>query len=227
MKPELKMTGGILAIGFAPFAMQLAMSFVNVFQNHALDAYGGDAAVSAMGIAFSVMIMAFMPLMGLNQGAQPIIGYNYGAKKYDRVRHTFILALIAATVFISACFLLIQFFPKIFISIFNSEEGPIMSTGVYCLRVSTTLFPALGFQVLSANYFQAIGKPLQGTILSLSRQLLLYLPLLLFLSRAFGLRGIFFAMPAADLGAILITAYFMLKELRRLGRLIRDEKQQG
>ncbi|MDR1915524.1 MAG: MATE family efflux transporter [Synergistaceae bacterium] len=223
MKPELKMTGSILAIGFAPFAMQLAMSFVSVFQNHALDTYGGDVAVSAMGIAFSVMIMAFMPLMGLNQGAQPIIGYNYGAKKYDRVRHAYILALMAATAFISVCFLLIQFSPKIFISIFNNEDGPLMHMGVHCLRVSTMLFPVLGFQVLSANYFQAIGKALQGTILSLSRQLLMYLPLLLLLPRAFGLQGVFFAAPAADLGAVLVTAYFMLKELRRLNHLIHDE----
>jgi Na+-driven multidrug efflux pump len=119
MKPELKLTGSILAIGFAPFAMQLAISFVNVFQNHALDTYGGDVAVSAMGIAYSIMIMVFMPLMGLNQGAQPIIGYNYGAKKYDRVRKAYILSLMAATAFISVCFLLVQFFPKIFISIFR------------------------------------------------------------------------------------------------------------
>jgi putative MATE family efflux protein len=220
MKLNLKLTLTIVAIGFAPFVTQFAMSLVGVFQNHALDTYGGDTAVSAMGIAYSIMVVFFMPLMGLNQGAQPIIGYNYGAKKYDRVRKTYKWAVISATLFVTFSFLLVQIFPKLFISLFINEEGPLMDTGMYCLRVSTMLFPIVGFQMLSANYFQAIGKPLQGTVLSLSRQILLYLPLLLLLPPAFGLKGVFFAMPAADLGAVLLSSSFMFVELRRLNRLM-------
>jgi putative MATE family efflux protein len=223
MKPELKLTVSILAIGFAPFIMQFAISLVGIFQNRALDAYGGDTAVSAMGIAYSVMIVFFMPLQGINQGAQPIIGYNYGAKKYDRVRNTYKWAVVSATIFIVFAFLLMQIFPGMFISLFARETGPLMDTGVYCLRISTLMFPVIGFQILSANYFQAIGKPLQGTILSLSRQILLYLPLLFLLSSIFGLKGVFFAMPAADLGAVLLSACFMLMELKRLNRLIRGK----
>jgi putative MATE family efflux protein len=225
MKLNLKLTLTILAIGFAPFIMQFAISIVGVFQNHALDTYGGDTAVSAMGIAYSIMIVFFMPLQGLNQGAQPIIGYNYGAKKYDRVRKTYKWAVVSATSFITVSFLLMQIFPKLFISLFIKEAGSLMDTGIYCLRVSTMLFPIIGFQILSANYFQAIGKPLQGTILSLSRQILLYLPLLIFLPPIFGLRGVFFAMPAADLGAVILSASFMLAELRRLNRLIHGENR--
>jgi putative MATE family efflux protein len=219
MKLEPRLTSLILAIGFAPFIMQAAMSLVGIFQNHALDRYGGDVAVSAMGIVYSVMVVFFMPLQGLTQGAQPIIGYNYGAKKYDRVRQTFRQAVISATVFITFCFLFMQIFPKLFILLFHKKEGPLMDMGIYCLRVSTLLFPAIGFQILASNYFQAIGKPLEGTILSLSRQFLLYLPLLLFLPAVFGLQGVFFAMPAADLGAVAISAGFMAVEMKRLNRL--------
>ncbi|MDR2110334.1 MAG: MATE family efflux transporter [Spirochaetaceae bacterium] len=225
MKPESKLTAAILSIGFAPFVMQFAMSIVGIVQNHALDTYGGDTAVSAMGIVYSILVVFFMPLLGLNQGAQPIIGYNYGAKKYDRVRKTYKWAVVSATLFITFSFLLVQIFPKLFISLFINDAGPLMDMGIYCLRVSTMLFPIIGFQILSANYFQAVGKPLQGTILSLSRQILLYLPLLIFLPSVFGLQGVFFAMPAADLGAVLLSAYFMLAELRRLNRLIHEEHE--
>jgi putative MATE family efflux protein len=227
MKPEPRLTASILAIGFAPFATQSVMSFVNVLLNHALDFHGGDTAVSAMGIVYSIIIVFFMPLMGLNQGAQPIIGYNYGAKKYERVRKTYKRAVVSATLFITFCFLLIQLFPRLFISLFSGEDGPLMDMGIYCLRVSTLMLPVVGFQVLTSNYFQAVGKALEGTILSLSRQLLLYVPLLMFLPSVFGLQGVFFAMPAADLGSVLLTACFMITELKRLNRLIGDAKRRS
>jgi Na+-driven multidrug efflux pump len=201
--------------------MQAAISIVSVFQNRALNAYGGDLAVSAMGIVWSIMIIFFMVIQGLNAGVQPIIGYNYGAKKYDRVRKTYKWAVVSATLFMIASFLLLQIFPGACISLFRSEEGPLMSMGIYCLRVSTLLFPIIGFQMVTANYFQAVGKPLQGTILSLSRQFLLYIPILLLLPRIFGLDGVLFAMPLADVGAVIISAGFMLVELKRLKRLIR------
>jgi putative MATE family efflux protein len=220
MKPELKLTAAILAIGFAPFVTQAAISIVSVFQNRALNAYGGDLAVSAMGIVWSIMIIFFMVIQGLNAGVQPIIGYNYGAKKYDRVRKAYKWTVISATLFMIVSFLLLQIFPGAFISLFSSEEGPLMSMGIYCLRISTLLFPVVGFQMVTANYFQAVGKPLQGTILSLARQFLLYIPILLLLPRLFGLDGVLFAMPLADAAAVIISAGFMLVELKRLNRLI-------
>ncbi|MDR1866793.1 MAG: MATE family efflux transporter [Treponema sp.] len=225
MRPKLPLIGNILVIGLAPFTMQIAMSFVSVLQNHALDSYGGDTAVSAMGISYSIMVVFFMPLMGLNQGAQPIIGYNYGAKQYGRVKKTFKIAVLSATVFMTFCFIVIQLFPRVFIGLFHSEEGPLMDMGVYCVRVTTLLFPVLGFQVFASSYFQAIGKALQGTILGISRQLLLYIPLLMFLPPVFGLEGVFFAAPIADFFAVVLTALFMLKELKRLNLLIRTHGQ--
>jgi putative MATE family efflux protein len=216
MRLEPTLTAQILAIGFAPFAMQLAMSLVGVMQNRILHAYGGDIAVASMGIVYSILVIIYMPLMGLNQGAQPIIGYNYGAKKYERVLSTYKLSVIAGSIFAAAGFLLAQLSPGFFIAVFRNEKGALMDMGILCLRVSCIMLPVIGFQVFSASYFQAVGKPLESTVLSLSRQILLYLPLLLLLPRFFGLNGVFFAMPVADLFSTALTAVFMAAELRRL-----------
>jgi putative MATE family efflux protein len=216
MKIDPRLTGTILAMGFAPFVMQLAISLVGVIQNHTLNAYGGDTAVSAMGIVYSIMIVFFMPLQGISQGAQPIIGFNYGAKKYERVIKTYKWTVIAGTLFIGAGFALIQLFPIFFIALFSKEGGELRDMGVYCLRVSTMLFPLIAVQVFTSQYFQAVGKPVQSTILSLSRQILFYIPFLGFLPKAFGLDGVFFAMPASDILAVLVSAFFMFSELKRL-----------
>jgi putative MATE family efflux protein len=214
MKLGLKLSFEIMAIGFAPFAMQLAIGLVNILLNRSLFQYGGDIAVAAMGIVYSILIMVVMPLQGLNQGAQPIIGYNYGAKKYDRVRKTYKWAVISGTVFVTAGFLLLQLFPRFFIAVFRNEEGPLMDTGVTALRICTLFLPVLGFQIITSNFFQSIGKAVQGTILSLSRQILLFIPLLLILPRFLGIRGIFFAMPAADIGASVLSALVIWRELK-------------
>ncbi|MDR0876736.1 MAG: MATE family efflux transporter [Treponema sp.] len=219
MKLELSLTGKILAIGFAPFAMQLAIGLVNIILNRSLNRYGGDIAVSAMGIVYSIMVIIFMPLQGLNQGAQPIIGYNYGAKKYSRVRKTYKLAVICGTIFVTTGFLLLQLFPGLFIAVFRNEQGPLMDMGIRALRICTIFLPFLGFQIISSNFFQAIGKPLQGTCLSLSRQILFYLPLLFILPPRFGVLGVYAAMPSADFLAIILSGIVMSIELKRLKKL--------
>jgi putative MATE family efflux protein len=222
MKLELRTTLQILAIGFAPFAMQLAIGLVNVLLNRTLFVYGGDIAVAAMGIVYSIVIVIIMPLQGLNQGAQPIIGYNYGAKKYDRVKKTYKWAVICATIFVCAGFMLFQIFPRFFIAIFSKDGGELMEIGVFALRRCTMFLPVIGFQILSSNFFQSIGKPLQGTVLSLSRQILLYIPLLIILPRFFGIHGVFFAMPMADMGASILSAFVITRELRLLKAMETD-----
>jgi putative MATE family efflux protein len=222
--PEMKLTLNlslkIMAIGFAPFAMQLAVGLVNILLNRSLFFYGGDVAVSAMGIIYSILVMVFMPLQGLNQGAQPIIGYNYGAKKYLRVKETYKKAVFFSTLFVSLGFILIRLFPGFFIAVFRNEQGELMDLGIQGLRICTIFMPALGFQIITSNFFQAIGKPLQGTVLSLSRQILLFIPLLLILPRFFGLSGVFAAMPAADAGSTTLSAIIMFREIKRLNRLL-------
>ncbi|MDR0722001.1 MAG: MATE family efflux transporter [Treponema sp.] len=219
MKLEWKLSLRIMSIGFAPFAMQAAIGLVNVVLNRTLDQYGGDLAVTSMGIVYSILVIIIMPLQGLNQGVQPIIGYNYGAKQYDRVIKAYKLAVLWATIFVGVGFLLIQGVPRFFIAIFRNEEGELMQMGIRSLRACTLFLPMIGFQIITANFFQALGKPIPGTVLSLSRQILLFIPLVLVLPRIFGVYGIFFAMPAADLGASILAGFMIKQELQKLNRL--------
>jgi putative MATE family efflux protein len=216
MRLEWALSSRIIAIGFAPFAMQVAMSFVNILLNRSLFTYGGDIAVSAMGIVYSILLMAFMPLQGLTTGAQPIIGYNYGAGKFRRVRECYKLTVLAGTAVSAVGFIVLQIFPGLFIRIFRNEEGELLDMGIRALRICTLLLPALAFQMSTGNFFQSIGKPLQGTLLSLSRQILLFIPLLMTLPRFFGITGVFTAMPVADFFATLLSALVMRGELKRL-----------
>jgi putative MATE family efflux protein len=219
MRLEWGLCFKIIAIGFAPFAMQVAMSFVNILLNRSLFAYGGDIAVSAIGIVYSILMIIFMPLQGLTTGAQPIIGYNYGAKKYDRVRQTYKLAVLAGTAAVTAGFIILQVFPGIFIRIFRNEEGELLDMGTRALRICTLLLPVLGFQMNTGNFFQSIGKAVQGTLLSLSRQILFYIPLLMTLPRFFGITGVYAAMPAADFCSTVLSAMVMKGELAELRKL--------
>jgi putative MATE family efflux protein len=219
MRLKWGLTVNIIAIGFAPFVMQLAIGLVNIVLNRSLFAYGGDIGVAAMGIVYSILVIIFMPLQGLNQGVQPIIGYNYGAKQYSRVKEAYRLAVLSGTVFVCLGFALVQLFPGICIALFRNEEGPLMDMGIRVLRISTLCLFFLGFQFISANFFQSIGKPLQGTILSLSRQILFYIPILLILPRFLGIDGVFFAMPSADIGATILSAIIMRIEFKKLKKL--------
>jgi putative MATE family efflux protein len=217
MKLEWPLALRIMAIGFAPFAMQAAIGVVNGAINNSLARYGGDMAVTAMGIVFSIHMVLVMPLQGLNQGVQPIIGYNYGAKSYGRVRRAYWLAVKCATVFIVSGFLLLEIFPGLFISAFRNEEGPLMELSVRTLRLVSIGLPVVGFQIITSNFFQAIGKPVQGTILSLSRQILFFIPLVIFLPRVIGLVGVFLTFPISDVCASALSALVMRHEWRELG----------
>jgi putative MATE family efflux protein len=219
MRLKWGLTVNIIAIGFAPFVMQLAIGLVNIVLNRSLFAYGGDIGVAAMGIVYSILVIIFMPLQGLNQGVQPIIGYNYGAKQYNRVKEAYRLAMLSGTAFVCVGFALVQLFPGVCIALFRNEEGPLMDMGIRALRISTLCLSFLGFQFISANFFQSIGKPLQGTILSLSRQILFYIPILLILPRFLGIDGVFFAMPSADLGATILSVLIMRTEFKKLKKL--------
>ncbi|MDR0399815.1 MAG: MATE family efflux transporter [Treponema sp.] len=216
MRPKLRLSLKIMAIGFAPFAMQIAMSFVSILLNRSLFTYGGDIAVSAMGIVYSILMIVFTPLQGLNTGAQPIIGYNYGAKKYRRVRETYWFGVLIGTAVGVAGFIALQCFPGLFIRVFRNEEGELLDTGIRALRISTLLLPVLGFQMITGNFFQSTGKALQGTLLSLSRQILFFIPLLMVLPRFFGITGVYTAMPAADFCSVLLSVLVMRRELAKL-----------
>ncbi|HYH02980.1 MAG TPA: MATE family efflux transporter, partial [Bacillota bacterium] len=206
----------ILAVGSAPFAMQLAASLLTVIMNKSLMEYGGDVAISAMGIVNSLAMLILMPIFGINQGAQPIIGYNYGADNFKRVKKTLKTAVVAATLVVLAGFVVTQLFAVPLIRMFNSEDQELVRIGAQSLRIFLIMLPIIGFQIVGAGYFQAVGKPMQSGILSLSRQVILLLPALIILPRFFGFKGVLFAGPVSDLGASLLTGIWLFYELRHL-----------
>lgn len=220
-QPEVKIIAGIVAIGSAPFAVQMANSVLMVILNNSLLRYGGDLAISTMGIAQSISTMILMPIFGISQGVQPIIGYNYGAGKFDRVIETLKLAAISATSVALVGFLAIRFFPHQLIGLFGKSDTALLSMGVVALRTYLMFLPVVGFQIVCSQYFQATGKPKQAMFLSLSRQVLLLIPAIIILPRLFGLDGIWMAGPVADFGATTLTLVWISREVKlQLAKLL-------
>ncbi len=216
LKLQTEVVIKIITLGAAPFLMQLAASVLNMIMNKSLSFYGGDIAVSGMGIVSSIAMLILMPIFGINQGAQPIIGYNYGALKFDRVKETLKLAVIAATVVSTVGFVLIRVFPAGMISLFNRTDIELISFGSRAVTIYLVFLPIIGFQVVSSSYFQAIGKPKHSSFLSLSRQVLILIPSMLILPRFFGLDGLLAAGPVSDLASSIITGIFFFREMRHL-----------
>jgi putative MATE family efflux protein len=208
----------IIAIGSPPFAMQLAASVLNAILNNQLGRYGGDLAISAMGIVWAIVMFIAMPIIGINQGVQPIIGFNYGARKYDRVLRALLTAILAATVVSTSGFLVVMIFPEHVIALFSRHDPALQQLGTHAIRSCLLMLPIVGFQIVSANYFQAVGKPKKAMLLTLSRQVLLLIPAVLILPHFFGLNGLWGAFPTADLGSSLWTGAWLLVELRDLRR---------
>ncbi|NLW46228.1 MAG: MATE family efflux transporter [Firmicutes bacterium] len=218
LKLKLDVIRQITAIGSAPFMMQMAASVIGVILNTSLLRYGGDLAISAMGIVNSIAMFFLMPLFGINQGAQPIIGYNYGAEKFDRVKKTLKLAIVAATLVVLLGFTMIRLFPESLVSLFSKQDPELIKVSSRAMQINLMMLPIIGFQIISSNYFQAVGKPQQAMILSLSRQVLLLIPALLILPRFFGLNGVYYAGPVADFGSSMITGIWLYFELKQLDR---------
>lgn len=207
----------IFTIGSAPFMMQVAASAVTAILNNQLAIFGGDIAISAMGIINSLSTIILMPIFGINQGSQPIIGFNYGAKQYDRVKQALKYAATAATALVVLGFVLIRIFPQQLITLFAEGDQELIDIGANGIKIFFMLMPFIGFQIVCANYFQAIGKPKQAAILSLSRQVLFLIPALLILPKYFGLNGVWMAAPVADGLASLITGVWIVFEVKNLG----------
>lgn len=215
-KVRWDITAGIFSIGAAPFAMQLAASLVNVILNTSLISYGGDIAVSGMGIVTSIMTLFLMPLFGINQGMQPIIGYNYGARKYNRVKDALKKGIIAAVAIASLGFVVTRLFPVQMVSLFTKNDTALINFGVKAMRITLIFMPFIGFQVVASNYFQATGKPAYAAALGLSRQVLILIPALLILPKFFGIDGVLVAQPISDLLASIITGSLLFVDLRKL-----------
>ena len=208
----------IISIGLSPFSMQVAASGVAVLMNTSLLRYGGDLAVGAYGIINSILMIVLMVVFGLNQGTQPIIGYNYGAGNYKRVRETLYYSLKVATVFTTTGFLVGIFFPRFLASAFTTDTAllDITETGA---RIAVTALPLVGLQIVSSSFFQSIGFAAKSIIQSLSRQLIFLVPGILLLPRIWGLNGLWIAMPVSDMLAALLSIYLLVIQIRHLKKM--------
>ncbi len=204
----------IIAIGISPFLMNLCSCLVVIFMNNRFVKYGGDMAVGAYSIANSMGMVFFMFVMGINQGMQPIAGYNYGAKDYGRMMRCLNLSILAATAVLTVGWLLAMAVPTQMARIFTTDPT-LISMSATGIRVNMLLFPLIGFQAVVTNFFQCIGRVKISIFLSLSRQLLILVPLIVVLPLFFGLDGVWASLPASDGIAALIAAGVMAKYMRQ------------
>ena len=203
-----------LAIGMSPFLMNLAACLIVILINQGLKKYGGDLAIGAFGIVNRLVFIVVMIVMGLNQGMQPIAGYNFGAKLYDRVSKVLKLTIIYATCVTTFGFLVGMLAPNLVVGIFTSdaELTELSATG---LRITVMFFPIIGFQMVTSNFFQSIGMAGKAIFLSLTRQMLILLPCLLILPHFFGVAGVWYSMPVSDLLASLIALVMLVYQFRK------------
>lgn len=204
--PNLKVIGPILLLGISPFIMQATESLVIISMNNNLAKYGGDLAIGAMTIMSSVMQIILLPMMGLTQGAQPIISFNYGADKLDRVRKTFKLLLVSCLVYTTLMWGAIMMFPQVFVSIFNSNPQLVEIT-VWSMRIYFAGILLFGAQIACQQTFLALGQAKISMILALLRKIILLIPLIFILPVLFEnkLQGVLTAEPVADITAAIVT----------------------
>lgn len=205
----------IVAIGFAPFCIQVGTSFVNVLMNHTLGRYGGELAIGAFGIITTFSTLIIMTIVGLTNGVQPIIGYNYGAKKYDRVLKTLKYACVVAISLTLIGSLCAQLFAKQIATLFTSDLQLINLTE-RGMRLAMMMFFVVGFQLVVTNFFQSIGQVKMAIFLSVSRQILFLMPFLLLLPKFFGLDGAWTAHWVADLLSALVAGVVLVVQIKKL-----------
>lgn len=216
-RPELPVVKNIISIGSASFLQQITASLILTIVNNSLLKYGGDIAVSAMGIVHSAVTLMFMPVIGISQGVQPIIGYNYGARRYERVQKALLQGSVIATGIVMVGYLLVIIAPEMFTRLFTSD-AELIAVASKGLRFHLVAMPLLGFQIVGANYFQAVGKPRHTVFLNLCRQAILIIPALLILPRYLGLNGVWLAHPVADVGSTILTGTLIFLEYGDLAK---------
>lgn len=229
MKLEGTRVKRFLALGVSSGITQSVACIMQVVMNNSLVYYGdqtsigGDVALSAMGIVMKIAMIMGAFGIGVGIGAQPILGFNRGAGNYRRIKKTYLMAVVLATVLILICWIFCQTMPEKIISIFGNENGQFTDFAVKCLRIYLFSIFCAGFQIVSTNYFQATGQPVKASILSMLRQLLLLIPLILILPLFMGLNGILYSAPIADVASAVIVAFFIVPEMMKLNKKIQEE----
>ncbi|MBO5942175.1 MAG: MATE family efflux transporter [Bacteroidales bacterium] len=217
-KLDMRVAKDSLAIGMGPFLMNAAACLVTLFINQQLRDYSGDLGIGAYGICNRLIFMFIMICMGLNQGMQPIAGYNYGAKQYSRVKEVFWMTAKLGTIVTCICFIIGMFFPRIAVGIFTHDEA-LMEMASHGLRILVIGFPIVGFQMIGTNFFQCLGMVKKSVILSLSRQILFLLPLLYALPLWHGASGVWMSFPVSDVLSAALTAILLRRLFKKFNRL--------
>ena len=212
-----------LTIGMGPFLMNTAACLVTLFINQQLRDYSGDLGIGSYGICNRFIFMFIMICMGLNQGMQPIAGYNYGAKQYSRVKEVFWMTAKLGTVVTTICFCIGMFIPRLAAGIFTHDEA-LLNMSAEGMRILTIGFPIVGFQMIGTNFFQCLGMVKKSIILSLSRQLLFLLPLLYSLPFWMGANGVWMSFPISDVLSALLTA-ILLRRLFKKFNMLKDGEE--
>jgi putative MATE family efflux protein len=220
---------GTLSIGMAPFIMQCCACVVVIFVNNTMQDYGGDLAIGAYGIVNRVAFLFTMVEMGLNHGMQPIVGYNYGAKNYERVRRILFMTIGWATLVTTVGFLVCQLFPEYVVRLFAKEDGSgdatqLIALASHGLQAILIAFPIVGFSIVVGNFFQYIGKAKRAILLSMTRQMLFILPLLVVLPPKWGQDGVWYSIPIADTMAMVLALGLLIYQLRKLRRTPDSER---
>lgn len=222
--PCAKVSVNIVIFGLSSFITQFAITIVMALTNNLLakygaqSVYGAEIPLTATGIVMKVNQIMIAILLGIATGTQPIIGYNYGAKSYHRVKKALEISLIASEIVSVAAFLIFQFAPMSVVSLFGSEEGLYNEFAVKAFRIFLMLCPLTGFQTIAAVYLQAVGKPVKSAILSLARQIIFFVPTALILPIFLGVEGVLWTGPVADGLAFLLSLAFLLYERNHLKR---------
>lgn len=231
LRPDKEICSRVFALGVSSGITQMASTILQVAMNNSLVFYGnltdvtGDAALSAMGIVNKISMILLSVCIGIGIGSQPILGFNKGAKKLHRVRKTYISAIGMATMVSVIGWVACQMFPEQILSLFGTQDANFTAFAVRCLKVYMLGIFTAGFQVVSTSYFQSTGQPMKASILSMLRQLILLIPLILILPLFFGLDGILYAGPVADFASAAIVSLFAFHELKKLAGLCKESAE--
>ena len=222
--PDPAIMKTILTVGFSSFITQAAMLVTQVLLNQqavkygAMSEFGAEIPLTVFGIVMKINGLMVSVIMGLVIGSQPVYSYNYGAKKYDRVRELIKDSMIAGTVIGLIGMAVFQLFPQQLISIFGQEDALYNTFAVMAIRTMTILIFILGIQMTAGVYFQAVGKPKHSIVISLSRSILFMVPLLLIMPLFFGIRGVMMCYPVSDLFSVILCSTLLIREMKNLGK---------
>lgn len=222
LQPEIMLS--IVAIGISPFLMQTANSVVQGLLNLNLIKFGGDLAVGAMGIINSVAFIIITCIIAINMASQPIIGYNYGARNFQRVKETLKAALLSATVISIIAWAIIQTIPELIVKAFVIDNQEIVTIGVQGIHLFLLMMPVIGLQIVAGNYFQSVGKASTAIFLTLLRQVIILIPLLFLLPPLWGLKGVWLSATFSDSIAAVICLFILSLEMKRINGLINSPR---